>query len=107
MKITDVTIDVLYYPLRDKPRRSAYREWPAGFNNVLVQVHTDDGIVGIGEAPCEEFYYGETMEHVVAGLRMIGAAIVGRDPYDIGAIHDYVQRAVLSHATLSAKYAID
>jgi L-alanine-DL-glutamate epimerase-like enolase superfamily enzyme len=107
MKITEFTVDLVYYRLASEPKVAAYRKWPDGFYNVILQVHTDEEIVGVGEAPCEDYYYGETKEHIIAGLKMIEGAIRGMDPHEIGRIHELVDRTVLSHGTMTAKYAMD
>ena len=49
MKITDIEAIVLVWPPPDKQFWTALR--PIGrVNELLVRVHTDEGIVGIGEA---------------------------------------------------------
>ncbi|MGW7681632.1 mandelate racemase/muconate lactonizing enzyme family protein [Kribbella sp. NPDC054772] len=46
--------------------------------HVLVRVHTDDGVVGIAEAPPRPFTYGETQAGVIAVIEQLFApAIVG------------------------------
>jgi L-alanine-DL-glutamate epimerase-like enolase superfamily enzyme len=40
---------------------------------VLVRVHTDDGVVGVAEAPPRPFTYGETQDGVVAVIEKIFA----------------------------------
>lgn len=47
-------------------------------DHVLVRVHTDDGIVGVAEAPPRPFTYGETQASIVAVVEQIFAPqIVG------------------------------
>jgi L-Ala-D/L-Glu epimerase len=41
--------------------------------HVLVRVHTDDGVVGVAEAPPRPFTYGETQAGIVAVIRQIFA----------------------------------
>jgi L-alanine-DL-glutamate epimerase-like enolase superfamily enzyme len=41
--------------------------------HVLVRVHTDDGVVGIAEAPPRPFTYGETQAGIVAVIQQIFA----------------------------------
>ena len=46
--------------------------------HVLVRVHTDDGVVGVAEAPPRPFTYGETQAGIVAVITQIFApALVG------------------------------
>ncbi|MFY0408403.1 mandelate racemase/muconate lactonizing enzyme family protein [Solicola sp. PLA-1-18] len=71
MKITAVeaipySIDYL------KPLRFASGEVHAA-EHVLVRVHTDDGVVGVAEAPPRPFTYGETQAGMVAVIETIFA----------------------------------
>src|SRR5947209_9771068 len=53
---------------------------------VLVKVHTDEGLVGVGEATVSGLWSGETQAGAVAALREYNApALVGKDPRDITA----------------------
>ena len=47
-------------------------------DHVLVRVHTDDGVVGVAEAPPRPFTYGETQAGIVAVIEQLFApALVG------------------------------
>ncbi|MGY4650236.1 mandelate racemase/muconate lactonizing enzyme family protein [Mycobacterium sp. URHB0021] len=47
-------------------------------NHVLVRVHTDDGVVGVAEAPPRPFTYGETQTGIVAVVdQLFAPALVG------------------------------
>lgn len=51
---------------------------------VIVRVHTDDGIVGLGEATLAPRWSGETSPGCVAAIEgLIAPAIVGQDPTQI------------------------
>jgi L-alanine-DL-glutamate epimerase-like enolase superfamily enzyme len=53
---------------------------------VLVEIQTDEGAVGYGEAPCTVTvgFYGETLETVTASIRKyIAPKLVGEDPLNI------------------------
>src|SRR5262245_57593972 len=53
---------------------------------VLVRVHTDAGIIGLGEATISALWSGETPGGTVAAVRdYIAPALVGKDPRDITA----------------------
>ncbi|MBI3938906.1 MAG: hypothetical protein HY323_18190 [Betaproteobacteria bacterium] len=73
--------------------------------NVFVKVHTDEGIVGWGEA-CAHPVTSETQAGIVSTVELFGRTILGRDPFQIGAIH-----AALDHLFLQgnagARCAID
>lgn len=52
--------------------------------NVLVEVHTDEGLVGRAEAPSRPFFYGELQAGMVAAVaRWFGPALQGMDPFAI------------------------
>lgn len=54
---------------------------------VLVRVHTDEGLFGLGEATISGLWSGETQAGAVAAIReYIEPAITGKDPRDITAI---------------------
>ncbi len=108
MKITRVRTCPVTYHLKDAPPVGGYGRWPESFQNVLVQVETDEGLTGFGEAPAEKFYLGETPEHVLAGLQVLGEALVGRDAWSLVANLAHLDQFVLGyHGTMSAKYGID
>ena len=58
---------------------------------LIVKVHTDDGIVGLGEVSCTPLWSGEdhfTAKHFIDGT--LGPALIGRDPRDVAANFDLV-----------------
>ncbi|MDF2506200.1 MAG: mandelate racemase [Microbacterium sp.] len=74
-------------------------------DNVLVQVTTEDGIVGIAEAPPRPYTYGETQESIVAAIdRLFAPVIVGLTPLDRERAREKVERTVANH---TAKAALD
>lgn len=76
MKITRVEAIPFAIPYR-KPLRFASGEVHVA-EHVLVRVHTDDGVVGIAEAPPRPFTYGETQASVVAVIeRIFAPQVVG------------------------------
>jgi L-alanine-DL-glutamate epimerase-like enolase superfamily enzyme len=74
-------------------------------DNVLVEVETADGIVGIAEAPPRPYTYGETQESIVAVIeRLFAPAIVGLTPLDREVARARMERTV---GNPTAKAAID
>ncbi len=73
--------------------------------NVFVKITTNEGIVGWGEA-CAHPVTSETQKGIVSTVELFGQQILGRDPFQIGAIH-----AALDHLFLQgnagARSAID
>jgi L-alanine-DL-glutamate epimerase-like enolase superfamily enzyme len=62
--------------------------------NVFVRISTDEDITGWGEA-CAHPVTSETQAGIVATVELFGRTIMGRDPFQIGAIH-----AALDHLFL-------
>src|SRR4029434_6248263 len=53
---------------------------------VLVKVHTDQGLVGLGEATISGLWSGETQRGTVAAIEeYIAPQLLGKDPRDISA----------------------
>src|SRR5262245_31184594 len=51
---------------------------------VIVKVHTDEGIVGLGEATISALWSGETQRGTVAAINdYIAPQLLGKDPRDI------------------------
>jgi len=76
MKITAVEAIPFAIPYM-KPLKFASGEVHTA-EHVLVRVHTDDGVVGVAEAPPRPFTYGETQAGIVAVIEQLFApALVG------------------------------
>ena len=71
MKITEVETIPFAIPYV-KPVVFASGEVHAA-EHVLVRVHTDDGVIGVAEAPPRPFTYGETQAGIVAVIEQIFA----------------------------------
>ena len=69
MKITAVEAIPFAIPYV-KPLKFASGEVHAA-EHVLVRVHTDDGVVGVAEAPPRPFTYGETQAGIVAVINEV------------------------------------
>ena len=74
-------------------------------DHVLVKIHTDEGIVGMAEAPPRPRLYGETQKSIVAAIEeKLTPSLIGLNPFDLEKIHhqmDYLKQ------NLAAKAAID
>ncbi len=78
MKITEVTTIKLRYTM-DVPMADAIHYMPER-PLLIVQVHTDAGLTGMGEAAT----YGGDLESIEAMVRgELARAIVGQDPFDV------------------------
>nr|WP_314142997.1 enolase C-terminal domain-like protein [uncultured Rhodococcus sp.] len=101
MKI--VAVDAIPYsiPYR-KPLKFASGEVAAA-DHVLVRVHTDDGIVGIADAPPRPFTYGETQRGVAAVIETLFApAIIGLTLVEREVVHAKLARTVGNPVAKSA-----
>ena len=83
MKITAIEAIPFRIPYR-KPLKFASGEVRQA-DHVLVRVHTDDGVVGVAEAPPRPFTYGETQRGIVAVIeeifapQVVGLALTERE----------------------------
>ena len=106
MKITAVHVDTLELTM-EAPfviASSAMAYGPCD----LVRVETDEGISGIGEAcPAYEFT-GETLWSVADVIgEYLAPAVIGRDPFDLEAIHHVWDRELYTVGNQAAKAAVE
>jgi len=73
--------------------------------SVVVEIETDEGIVGLGEGSPESKVTGETLETVTAVCNLLGERIKGLNPLDIEKVHAVMDREIAGNPT--AKAAID
>lgn len=58
---------------------------------VLVHIETDDGINGLGEAPADIGFFGQTMEGIQVAIDdYLGPQLVGKEPFDIPYLMDLI-----------------
>ncbi len=104
MKITEVRLGMISVPLR-VPFKTALRTVNS-VEDVIVEIHTDTGAVGYGEAPPTGAITGDTTGAILGALRdHIIKTIVGRDVDDFEDLMKAVQKCIV-HNT-SAKAAVD
>jgi len=72
--------------------------------NVLVRIHTDDGLTGNGE--CAPFVYivGETQETVFELGGKVGKLLLGKDPFAIEERMGEIDRAVKGNPTMKSAF---
>ena len=71
---------------------------------VIVRVETDQGAVGIGEAPVDIGFFGQTLEQVRAAIDdYLGPQIVGADPFD----REMLMHRIAYRANSCARSGID
>lgn len=103
MKIRDITCIPFKLPLRQVVKFAAGTL--AVTEHVLIEVHTDDGVVGRAEAPSRPFFYGESQRSIVAAVdEWFRPLLCGEDPFAIERIA--AKLATVQHNN-TAKGAID
>ncbi|MCI7618249.1 MAG: dipeptide epimerase [Firmicutes bacterium] len=104
MKITDVRIGKISVPLR-VPFKTALRTVNS-VEDVIVEIHTDTGAVGYGEAPPTGAVTGDTTGAIIGALKdHIIKTITGRDVDEFEDLLQAVQKCVVKNT--SAKAAVD
>ena len=104
MKITEVKIGRISVPLR-VPFKTALRRVDS-VEDVIVELHTDTGAVGYGEAPPTGVITGDTTGAIIGALKdHIIKTIIGRDVDDFEVLTDSVQKCIIHNS--SAKAAVD
>lgn len=104
MKITEVRLGRISVPLR-VPFKTALRSVNS-VEDVIVEIHTDTGAVGYGEAPPTGAITGDTTGAIVGAIQdHIAKSIVGRDVDDFEDVLQTVQKCIVKNT--SAKAAVD
>jgi L-Ala-D/L-Glu epimerase len=103
LKITRIEAIPFAIPYR-KPLRFASGEVHVA-DHVLVRVHTEDGVIGVAEAPPRPYTYGETQQSIVAVIDTLFAPeLVGLSLLDRETARARMERTVANPA---AKAAVD
>ncbi|MDO5559807.1 MAG: dipeptide epimerase [Oscillospiraceae bacterium] len=104
MKITEVRIGTISVPLR-VPFKTALRT-VSSVEDVIVEIHTDTGEVGYGEAPPTGVITGDTTGSIIGAIKdHISRNIIGRDVDDFEDVIQLVQKSIVKNT--SAKAAVD
>ncbi len=90
MKVKDVKTTVVSVPLR-KVYPTAFGAFSGHVTAAIVEVTTDDGLVGIGESPV--LYGGEVAKLIIDSCRRL---VVGEDPFDV----EVIRRKLYAHHNL-------
>lgn len=112
MKITGIEIHLVRLPTRRDHNWASKMRSPIG-QAAIVELSTDEGVTGWGEAPAGATwggaamrYYGETpqtVRHIIGDY--LAPALDGCDPGQLGVVHSRMDAAVKGHPY--AKAAID
>ena len=100
MKITKADISVIDIPLKEPWIMARVQ-----INNVvalIIQLHTDDGLVGIGSARVGEGLTHENIEAMKSAAEIyIAPALIGCDPIDINDWTERLKRALRRGYTIT------
>ncbi len=87
MKITRIKVSAVNIPLI-KNYTISMVGMVSTSRSVVVELTTDEGLVGVGETDPELMFSGESQETVMTVLRHhLGPALLGHDPLDLTALH--------------------
>lgn len=104
MKITAVRLGKISVPLRT-PFKTALRT-VSSVEDVIVEIHTDDGRIGYGEAPPTGPITGDTTLAIIGAIEdHIAKSIIGMDVDDFEDVLQKVQKSIVGNT--SAKAAVD
>lgn len=103
MKITGMKIEKVQIPLKE-PVKVAFAT-VSYLESVLIQVATDEGFVGYGEAAPFAPVTGETVDGVIAVLDLFRQGLAGMNPMDIEAVHVMMDSLITGNG--AAKCAVD
>lgn len=104
MRITEVKLGRISVPLR-VPFKTALRS-VSSVEDVIVELHTDTGAVGYGEAPPTGAITGDTTGAILGAIQdHIAKSILGRDVDDFEDVLQVVQKCIVKNT--SAKAAVD
>ncbi len=104
MKITEIKLGILSVPLR-VPFKTALRTVNS-VEDVIVEIHTDTGAVGYGEAPPTGAVTGDTTGAITGAIRdHIAKTLIGREIDDFEDLCIALDKCIVKNS--SAKAAVD
>lgn len=104
MKIIELRLGKISVPLRT-PFKTALRTVNS-VEDVIVEIHTDDGRIGYGEAPPTGAITGDTTLAIIGAIQdHIGKSIIGMNVDDFEDVMQKVQKSIVGNT--SAKAAVD
>ncbi len=100
MKITGIDLHHIQIPFASPYKLSKKYGTLTDAHAVIVKVHTDDGVTGVGEADPLNPFTEETPGTVMTVMRdAVAPIILGMDPTRINMIEGFLDQAVLGHPT--------
>ncbi|MCE4956209.1 mandelate racemase/muconate lactonizing enzyme family protein [Macrococcoides caseolyticum] len=103
MKITKIKGYYIKLPLKE-PFIINYATYDS-MHSVIVELTTDNGIVGYGEGVADEHVTGESAQGVYSNLELLAPHLIGKNPLNIEAMHQFMDECIVFNPALKA--AID
>ncbi|HYE83307.1 MAG TPA: dipeptide epimerase [Clostridia bacterium] len=104
MKITDIRLGEISVPLKT-PFKTALRS-VSSVEDIIVEIHTDTGNIGYGEAPPTGVITGDTKGAIIGAIKEhIGKTIIGMDIENFEQIMMKLDKSLVKNT--SAKAAVD
>ena len=98
MKITRIAAHRVELPLLEGTYKWSGGKSVSVFDSTIVCVETDTGLVGYGEVcPLGPFYLPAYADGVRAGLKELGAHLLGLDPRELGVLNRYMDACLKGH----------
>ncbi|MEC9092187.1 MAG: cis-3-hydroxy-L-proline dehydratase, partial [Planctomycetota bacterium] len=106
MKITGINVYQVDLPLKEGKYSWSEGKSVEVFDSTVVQVQTDNGLVGHGETcPLGPVYLPAYAAGVRAGIRELGPQLIGENPLELGKLNRTMDSLLKGHAYV--KSAID
>lgn len=104
MKITKIKGYYIKLPLKE-PFIINYATYDS-MHSIIVEVHTNSGIIGYGEGVADEHVTGESAIGIFENLKSMTPKLIGMDPTNIENIHQFLDTALLGNPSLKASIDI-
>ncbi len=103
MKITDIKVSILNAKLKEPFHIALGTIFET--ISVLVEIETDEGITGYGEASPGPFITGENLDGTTSAIHLLRDRLIGTDPRDLEKVYQIMSKAIAYNYT--AKAGID
>ncbi|WP_414049867.1 mandelate racemase/muconate lactonizing enzyme family protein [Macrococcus animalis] len=104
MKITKIKGYYIKLPLKE-PFIINYATYDS-MHSVIVEIHTDSGIVGYGEGVADEHVTGESAVGIYSNLEMIAPQLIGENPINIEGMHSKLDEMIIGNPALKSSIDI-
>lgn len=102
MKVITTEISPVALPWKKPYAVPAQGVYPG--DRIIVQLRTDEGLTGIGEALTYPLY-GETLDSIIGAIKLMAEIVKGQDPFAISTIHAKIDGLIAGQSM--ARDAID